>query len=317
MSSKLYPWDFFKSFPKTLDQNKMGAYFFNVYDPYIEKILINKIPKKEVGGEWRTILGNEITIEWIENNLNTLNLFSTKESYVILMAQQISPAVKKYILEGSCDWSERFLLFFFSKEDKFFDEATKKKLGVSLKILEPRFWEGQKLLRFCCEQLQSQLPYDIQNFIIESVENTPAEFIHALKTISIHFPNPQSIKLCELKELVHADRVDQFKLANLLGKKDWESFFQCLFDYGENYDILRGIFGFLQGHMIKLADNSYMAKKARLSKYDKEIQSHSRLWNPSDLRSEMNFFGQMEILAKSKSPQLISHLRVKHQSFYI
>ena len=48
MLSKLMPWDFLPKFPATIDPKTPGIYAFLVEDPYLERILLERIPKKDI-----------------------------------------------------------------------------------------------------------------------------------------------------------------------------------------------------------------------------------------------------------------------------
>lgn len=66
---------------------------------------------------------------------------------------------------------------------------------------------------------------------------------------------------------------------------------------------------FMQGHLIKVMDPSYLAQKPRLTSYDKDIQSTSRLWKPNELLEAIAEFNHWEILSKRKESLLWSELK--------
>ena len=65
----------------------------------------------------------------------------------------------------------------------------------------------------------------------------------------------------------------------------------------------------MQGHLLKMADPSYISKKTRPSKYDKQIERQSLNWCKADLQQAMRLFGELQLDAKSKDPFLFQKLK--------
>ena len=154
------------------------------------------------------------------------------------------------------------------------------------------------------------LSYDVQNAILKMVEPTTAELVHILELIDLHFPGKS--KECDvhtLQNLVAGTRLDQFSLASTFSTRKLKMFYQEIVDQDWDFDSLRSFFGFMQSHLLKIMDPSYIQGKARPSKYDKEIEMASRSWNQSELDAFIKLFGKLEIQAKKRSPELRGNLR--------
>jgi hypothetical protein len=315
MFSSLFPWELIQAHPNLLTKGAPGPYAFSCYDPYLEKIFLSTIPKSFLEEEsWKVLAGPEVTVSWLEDNLATLDFFSNSQSYKVLLSEQMSPKVKEFLLNENIDWGDRYFLLTFQKEDKFFEKLKKK--VTTLKVKEPRFWEMGKLLKFLCEQTGVSLSYEVQNYLLEAIPNEPGEFIIALKKLALLGRNPRDLKLVDVKEMLSQERINQFELARLWGEKKNQDFYKLLVELSHDIDGIMLFFRFMQGHIIKMSDTSYMRGKSKPSKYDRQIEATSALWTHADLRDELRFFGECEILAKSRSSKLVQQLRLKKVSCY-
>jgi hypothetical protein len=154
----------------------------------------------------------------------------------------------------------------------------------------------------------------VVQYILDSVPNNTSEFVQALsKMRRFHVKWSYSGQQKELlQELVSKTRVDQFSLASKFSQRNKAFFYKSLIDTELDFDSLRSLFNFMQGHLLKLYDPSYMYKKPRMTKYDKEIDAHSKLWDRKDLLLAVNQFSDFEILAKQKSDLLLTQLRTEY-----
>ena len=100
--------------------------------------------------------------------------------------------------------------------------------------------------------------------------------------------------------MISVEKLDQFQLASLFSRKKFSDFFDRLLKVDEDFDRLRSLSLFMQSHLIKMLDTGYLEKKTRLTSYDKEISSASRLWKDHELLREIERFNRWEILSKKK-----------------
>lgn len=311
MYSSFNPWEFKQNYPQLLTEGKFGPYAFSCYDPYLEKIFFNSIPKHFIEGGWKVIAGPEVSVSWLEDNLATLDFFSTHQSYKVLLSEQMSPQAKEFLLKENIEWGNRFFLLSFSKEDKFYEKCKKTESFNTLKVSEPRFWENGKLMKFLCETTGVSLSFEIQNFILDTIENTPGELILAIKKLALSGIEPRRLTVQDVALLLTQSKIDQFDLARRWGDKRLTSFYKKLLSLSEDYDGMRSFFGFMQGHAVKMLDPSYIRAKSKPSKYDKQIESQAQSWSKADLADELQFFGECEVLAKAKSQELTQKLRLR------
>lgn len=311
MLSKWLPWDFIKNHPDIILEDKKGLYAFYPFDTFMEKYFLDRLRKKIKASSQQviTMIGPDITVDWLESNIQTRSFFSSDESYVVLQAENIPTQAKTYIIENKLDLDQRFFVLSFSKKVSFFEQLTQVDAVHSLVLEAPRFWEGNKYLEFLCQEFKMKLPYDVQNYIVDSLELRSDEYISLLRKIALEAPKKKKIELSWVQELISTERLDFFNLASLYGQKKKEAFFKRLLSRNGDFETLRSLFSFMQGHLARLADTSYINKKARPSKYDKEILGHRSLWTEEEIIGEMVLFGKMEIEAKKKSLSLINDLR--------
>ena len=107
---------------------------------------------------------------------------------------------------------------------------------------------------------------------------------------------------------------EKFRIKNY-GNKKFKPFFESVSQAPLNFESFRSLCSFMQTHLIKLADPSYIKGKAKPSQYDKKILSESKLWKSAELRRSLRFFGELEILAKSKNREVFDRLRRLRMKF--
>lgn len=304
-------WDILSKRPTVLSENEKGLWVLSVYDSYIERILMGKVPKEYFDGEGlKVINGRDLTVRWLEDNIKTMDFFSTNTSYIVLLASEMNKSVSDYLINEDIDWGERFFILSLGSESALTKKLEKKNChGVVIE--PPKFWEGQKLLQFLCSEMKVSLPYDVQAHIADSVPNEPGPFIQCLKSIKLLHAGGGQPSLTQVKNIIDKGKIDQFKIANLYGEKRWNDLFQEILDHISDFDGLVSLFRFLQGHFIKLADISYMNKKSRLTKYDKSVKAQSGLWTAEEISEELAFISCCETWSKTKSAQLVNEVRLR------
>ena len=271
MHSKWKIWDFLKNFPEGFDTTKSGIFGFNTFDPLIASLLKSRFPKSKFYEEKLPSLNaKEVTVGWFEDNFQTLGLFGNQESYIINQAQHLSSEVKELISSENLILDNRFLFLFFDKSDEFYKSLTKKEQINTIDIQAPAFWENDKLLDFLADYLNVRLSFEAKTTILSSIENTPLDLYNFLTRLAVNFKD-QTVSLAMLEEVIERNRLDNFKLAKLFGFKKMKEFYQILLDVEPDFDALRSLFYFLQTHMLKIADPSYINEKNRPTKYDNQI----------------------------------------------
>jgi DNA polymerase III delta subunit len=309
MSSKWRPWDFLKHHPEVIEKDSPGLTVLYCTDPFVERILRNKINfKKWIGQSALILSGLEFTPDWIDENILTLSLFGGDEPICVLQGGHLSAQSKHFILENDLNASGRHLIVFMNADKKFFNEWQKKGKGNFLEVEDPKFWEFGKLLTYFSDEMSMRLPMNIQNYLLEAVPQKSSDMVNALKSVRLSFgTGPYDLE--QIKIIIPRARLDQFKLASLIGSKKLVEFFRELEKQQMDPEDQMLFFKFLQGHLFKLMDTSYIEKKPRPSKYDKEILAHGVLWEREELQKLIRIFGELEIDAKSKNPYIGQKIR--------
>lgn len=310
MSSKWRPWDFLKHHPQVIDTDKKGLTVVYCTDPFIERMLRNKLDFKSWDGQPAiTVSGMELSIDWIKENFMSLSLFGGDQAVCVVQGNSITASVKTFLMESQIADGSRHIVFFINGDKKFFNNWEKKSDGGDfLEVEDPKFWELGKLLTYFADGMSMRLPMGIHDYLMEAVPHKSADFVNTLKTIRLNF-GTGPYKLDQVKSIIPATRLDQFRLATLLGKRNLVEFYRELEKINLDFDEQIGFYKFLQGHLLKLMDASYVDKKPRPSKYDKEIQAHCVLWNQVDLQKVIRNFSKLEIQAKRKSPFIKEKIR--------
>ena len=101
MFSKWSLWDFFKINPTIVQARIRGIYSLSIFDSLLEVIIKNKLPKDVIQGyKLRTVFGEDITVDFLNEKFQTYDLFQEPISLWVLRADNISKAVQEYILEN-------------------------------------------------------------------------------------------------------------------------------------------------------------------------------------------------------------------------
>ncbi|MFZ4712431.1 MAG: hypothetical protein ACOYL6_01850 [Bacteriovoracaceae bacterium] len=307
MLSNWNVWDYFKNHATPVDVSKPGLYSFSFPDPYVQRVVHEKI--QEILPV-RTLSASLVTADWLNDNLCTLSFFGENENFLISSAEDLSKEAQEFFFDNVPDLASRHLIFFFNKEAPY-----RKKLisvgGVHMNITPPKFWEMDKFLDFLGSHYKVRLAYDAKQFFLETIENSTSSFHVAMNILSLNFPGKKDLSVEDLKSVLEQSRLDQFYLANLYSRKEKNKFYQKLMQVEADFEVLRQFFSFLQGHLIKLADTKVIEKKNALTKYDKEIISMSKLWTPAELMVSVQEFSKLEILCKSRSDLLFQNIRSK------
>ena len=307
MLSKLLPWDFIQRHSNVINKAQLGTYAFLCNDPYVEKIIMDQLPKKDL--EFSIYSGANFTLEFIEEHFVNLSFFSTQENLIIMNAETV-PADVFDFFKNKIKVDDRFVLFFFSKSNKAFNELVKNELVTAFEIESPRPWDGPTIWNFVCKIKKIKLDTALSSFALENLEHNFESFFWLADSILNHFPNGD-IQLSVLRELIKRERWDYFEMINLFHKNP-KLLLSEMLKKELDYDWIRELSSKLQLHIVKLLFPEEIAsKQKKLSKYDQELLSMSEKLNHQMLRHYLDFFGNLEVSAKSSDPLILNYLRLE------
>lgn len=310
MHSKWQIWDFFSSFKRDYLKTYEGVLAINSFDPICLKMVKDFLTR---GADDKVIhykMAAEVTKGWIEEEFQTLSLFGNSDSFFIHQAQDLNAEMLEII--SNLDITGRFLILSFENELATWKKLVKDGKIPTLVIESPRFWEINKLLDFTCAHLRLPLSYEAKTWILDALENNLGTFYNACCLIKLNHPEAKEVGVNEVKELLTLEKLDQFQLASLLARKKQKEFFEKLVALEGDFEKMRGFFNFMQGHLIKMADPTYLAQKPRLTQYDKDLQSTSKLWKSDELMNEIQKFNRWELLSKKKDSHLWHEIKEAH-----
>jgi DNA polymerase III delta subunit len=309
MHSKLLPWDFIQKYPQTIVQDTYGVSAFLSSDPYLERILSHHLPKQEKN--FCCYSGSDITRDFIEEHFCNLSFFSQNENIYVLNAELIPSQNSVLFIEKIIEISNQHVVLFFSKSNKLFLELHKHPGVRAVTIEPPRFWEGQKILQLVMKEKKMQLNGDVTRFLLENIEHTFESIYRALDSIQVTFSDG-NIDFSQLKFLIIRERFDFFELLDVYYQNP-KKLYEIILSNELDFDWLRGLASFMQGHFAKILFpiEIQLKDKAKLSKYDQGILfQHERL-NLENLKKDLRFFADLEILAKSRDQLILNHFRRK------
>lgn len=310
MHSKWQIWDFFNSYSRDTLKTFEGVLALNTFDPVCLKLVKDYLTRGMSEQKIHYKMAAEVTKGWIEEEFQTLSLFGSTESFIIHQAHDLSSEILEVI--SSLDITGRFVLLSFENEQASWKKVVKEGKIGTLVIEPPRFWELNKLLDFVCAHLRLPLSYEAKTWILDALDNNLGTFYNACCLIKLNHPEAREVGLSEVKELLTLEKLDQFQLASLVARKKEKDFFEKLVLLQGDFEKMRAFFNFMQSHLIKMADPSYLAKKNRLTQYDKDIQSSAKLWKFNELIKTIEKFNQWELLCKKKDSQLWHEIKAAH-----
>lgn len=310
MHSKWQIWDFFSSYNRDTLKTFEGILALNTFDPtclkFVKDYLTRGLDDKIIYYK----MAAEVTKGWIEEEFQTLSLFGNSESFFIHQANEL-PADILEILTNT-EVTGRFVILSFENEQAAWKKLVKEGKVSTLVIESPRFWEFNKLLDFVCSYLRLPLGYEAKNWILEAMENNLGTFYNACSLIKLNHPDAREVGIKDVKELLTLEKLDQFQMASLIARKKQKEFFEKLIALEGDFEKMRNFFMFMQSHLVKMADPSYLSQKPRLTQYDKDIQSTAKLWKTPDLMKEIERFNRWELLSKRKDSHLWHEIKEAH-----
>jgi hypothetical protein len=310
MHSKWQIWDFFSSYNRETLNSYEGILALNTFDPICLKMVKDYLTRGLNDKVLHYKMAFEITKPWIEEEFQTLSLFGNSESFFIHHAHDLSADTQDALTKS--DITGRFVLLSFENELAAWKKLIKDGKVATLIIEPPRFWELNKLLDFVCNYLRLPLSYEAKTWMLDALENNLGTFYNACCLIRLNHPDSKEVSVQDVKELLTLEKLDQFQMASLVARKKHKEFFEKLVALEGDFEKMRTFFNFMQSHLIKMADTSYLAQKPRLTQYDKDLQSSSKLWKGPDLMEQVEKFNRWELLCKKKDSHLWHEIKESH-----
>jgi hypothetical protein len=310
MHSKWQIWDFFSSFRKDHLGHLQGIQALQTFDPLCLKLVKDFLIR---GAGDRIIhhrISSEVTKSWIEEEFQTLSLFGGADCFYIHQAQDLKTEMLDAFNELKLN--DRFIILLFEAESTSWKKLVKDNKIPTLVIESPRFWELNKLLDFTASYLRLPLSFEAKAWILDSLENNLSTFYNSCVLLKLNYPDVHEINLEQVKNLFQLEKLDQFAMASTFSRKKFKDFYERLILLEGDFEKMRSFFNFMQSHLIKLADTSYMSQKNRLTQYDKDLQNTAKLWHKDELIAEIERFNRWEIALKRKDNLIWHELHVTY-----
>jgi|GEM_PF-5170269 len=311
------PWEFYKTMSKPLMRTDLGPTFFIFPDPYVERILLwrkHNVSKLPVDVSF--LIGSEITPEFIEENFQSADLFSfagsESRSFFIHLPELMNEQAAIRLSELK-EWTSNVYISYSGPGDLKGSLKTLAKKLPTHTIRAPKFWEGPQLLDLVTSFFDLDLNFDSQRLLLDCLPLETGALYNQINILKTYFYGQKVVLSPEqIGPFLQNQKLDYFQMANLYGRRQFKAFYESLLSYaGEEKEWL-DFFRFMEGHLIKLYDPSFIEKKPRPTKYDKEIQDHARLWQKNDLYYHVMKFSSWLIKAKRRDPMLINEIRLTY-----
>jgi hypothetical protein len=307
MHSKWQVWDFFQTYPKGSFAELNGKIILQAFDSLSLRMMKDHLVAS-LEDRPKYLVANEISLSWLENEFLNLGFFANDTSYIVNNPDELNAAAKEFFLNSDYDLSSRRIAFAFHQDTAFLKKMLKTQV-THIQIESPRFYEMDKLIDFLSKYFRLPLDFASKKFLLDAVENEFSALFDTFRLVKLNFPEKPIVNLEDVKSLVGQERLDQFSLATQLSKKNFSIFFEKLLSVPFDYERYRLLFSFLQSHMIKICDPSYLKGKPRLTNYDKEILSLNKIWTLPEIKTLLLQLQEWEIDCKKKEMFLLTKLR--------
>lgn len=310
MSSKSIP---YLNFDKITSELSSPLVRIECPDIFIEKMIVDKIAKfLSKNGDFEKKYAQEVSLNWVEDTVFSPGLFSTTNQFIILEADKLTKNVLEAFGDRDFIDEQRIVLLHVGVLSKALLKNKVFKESHHVKISPPKFWEAIQYVDTYTKFFDLRLSYQAKQHILQSVDGTASSFFNAISLLA-PYAKDGDVSDLEVKRLVRPGFLDNFKLSDAFNSKNLKEVWKSLLLIESDYSEFRTFFSFMQGHIIKIMDTSYMNAKKKLSKYDNGIKSAQRNWSKEDLSYYLSLFSSLEIKAKSKDAFLRDELR----SFYL
>jgi hypothetical protein len=310
MHSKWQIWDFFSSYNRDSLKSFEGILAINTFDPICLKLVKDYLTRGLHDQVIHYKMASEVTKPWIEEEFQALSLFGNTENFFVHQAHDFNADTLDFLTKTEI--TGRFVLLSFENELAGWKKIVKDGRVATLMIEPPRFWELNKLLDFVCNHLRLPLGYAAKTWMLEALENNLGTFYNSCCLIKLNHPESKEVGPEEVKELLTLEKLDQFQMAGLIARKKQKDFYEKLVALEGDFDKMRDFFRFMQSHLIKMADTSYLAQKSRLTQYDKDLQSTAKLWKGPELMEQIEYFNRLELMCKKKDSYLWHEIKEAH-----
>ncbi|MBF0297187.1 MAG: hypothetical protein HQK51_00585 [Oligoflexia bacterium] len=335
MLSKFSIWDFKPN--KNQGQNNLinnETLIINllVEDLFMQKFILEevndilKLNIKTLETEITSRNAKECSLQWFQQELLTPTLWDNNQVYVIQACEEFNKDKINFLIKNKTFLNNINckLIMLFSKEVGAFQQLHKESIGSSIKIETPRFYEFKKLLTYLINKLDiKNLSEEAKNYFCEVIKPTSCDYYTNLMQIKILSQSQkcasEKLDAVGLQKLLlpETNHLDFFKLAKIFSKKNYKEFFATLItnmnSNSKNIDsnALLSFAIFMQNHLLKISDPSYLKHKTKLNRYDQAISSYSKNWNNVEIKRALRFFATIEISNKFKDPILMHSLALK------
>jgi|GEM_PF-4985062 len=305
MRSNFYIQDFFQAVPSDYFHGKEGIFIVDTFDPISYKLVKNHLCQNIVFHHKNF---DEVTKDWIESEFQNLGFFNQNDHFFIHQADRIKIDLLRLIVQLQI--TGRVIVLSFDGSLDLIKKLEKDSQLTSLIIDPPRFWETQKLLEFCFQHFRLSLTHEAKEWMMNFIPADFFSYYNSCAILDLNFQHEKKIERLDVETVLKKEKFDQFELAQLFCRKKMKDFTARLLEVETSFEHYRSLFNFMQSHLIKVKDPSYLKSKPKLSQYDKDIQQFHQVWRQDELLKWIEFFNNLEILAKKKDTSL--HQKVQH-----
>lgn len=304
-----YAWDVLERIKKDSPEDKLRGVYSA--DPIVLKILTDGLKGNKV---WKVFEGKKISKTFLEEQYSAYDLFEEENNILVLDGENIEKDFFSYFndyIEGGADKVFLYSSSKLEKNKKKFQEVP----GAFYESKTNPFWKNRDFLNFFLDEKEIDLSPKVKEYVLDKVPFDSVSYYNLVNTLWIRLPDVLEATTDDIDDILNTRSMDVFQLADIFSRKSWLQFFSELQPLLGQYESLRSLFSFLQSHLLKIADPSYLEQKKTKTRYDEKIQRAASLWKFQEIEAWMQKLGDWEIEAKSKNSRLNLSLKAAYLKF--
>lgn len=314
-------WNFLKAYPEVTlggEQLSLGITWLSVPGPFYDVLLRARWHERHPGIETIKMSGQSLRAEWLQETYLMPSLFDSPKVLEIYQAQDISADAREMLaqLSQNTDFPGALLVADATGTVRNKSSKGKKKeqtplhLAFDATIVEQKYWEMNDFVSQLAREWKIPLTSKQINAIVEESAGEVELIFSLLRSFStLSEDDVRNLSESDIKLYKQGGNVDKFQLASWWGEKKWDKLADFLGDETLPLGEERALISFIRAHLLKFPDIWDGFAPAPTNQFQRNLFQQAQNWRVEEWENEIYQLGEMEILAKQKSPLLWSRLR--------
>ena len=269
-------------------------------DSFLLNHTIQKVKKNE-SREIKVLTGDNLTSEYVQSQLLTLDFFSSDEFVIVFHAEMIKENVWEDLLRQQDNIQKKILFCSYKKK---FSKAVEKELPV-IEISELRSWDFDKFYDIVLNEINLKLESKSKQYLLQYFPDDTYQISNFLNQIKLRYP--QKITHAELVSEVEQLEASFFHYADLLNQGKLTVILKTLLESREQQ--IHSILPMMRSHVSKILYPDYQLKKKKLSQFDNNINRANQNLSKKKLFQMWSVLSHMEMISRVDKTSLQPYIK--------